>query len=58
MQQSPMKAQVGDFIKTDNGLRRVIKADRDSGYELEDGQALADSDICFDDVLLDSEVSG
>lgn len=51
-----MKAQVGDYIKTEKGPRMVIKLDPDNGYELEDGQALADSDITYGDVLLESEV--
>jgi uncharacterized ubiquitin-like protein YukD len=53
--QLSMKARVGDYIKTDNGPRRVVSADY-NGYALEDGQALADTDITNDDVLLESEV--
>ena len=53
-----MKAQVGDYIKTEAGLRRVTKVDERHGYELENGAALADSDITQDDVLLESEVMG
>lgn len=53
-----MKAQIGDYIKTENGPRRVVKADEFNGYELENGQALADSDVSLDDVLLESEVTG
>lgn len=52
-----MKAQVGDFIKTDNGPRRVVKADEDNGYELENGHVLAESDFSLEDVLLESEVT-
>jgi hypothetical protein len=47
-----MKAQIGDYIKTEKGPRLIIKADPDNGYELEDGQALADSDITYDDELI------
>lgn len=53
-----MRAIVGDYIKTEKGPRLVINADTNNGYELEDGQALADSDITSDDVLLESEVTG
>jgi hypothetical protein len=56
-QENIVKAQIGDYIKTENGLQRVVKADESNGYELDNGQVLADSDITIDDVLLESEVA-
>lgn len=52
-----MKAQVGDFIKTDDGPRRVVAANDERGYELENGRLLGDNDITVHDVLLESEVT-
>ncbi len=50
-----MKARVGDYLKTEHGPRRIVKADPENGYELENGHVLADTDITYDDVLLESE---
>lgn len=56
-----MKANVGDYVITESGPRRVVQIDGQpgdqlAGYELENGMLIFDSEITPDDVLLESEV--
>lgn len=52
-----MKAQVNDYIKTEDGPRRVTRADDDNHeYHLENGVVIDDADVDYDDILLESEV--
>lgn len=48
-----MKAAVGDYLKPD--LKKIVIVDEES-YVLEDGSIVSDSEISYDDVLLESEV--
>ena len=52
-----MKAQIGDYVRKDGGIVKVIGLDCDSGYLTEDGGCIADDELSLDDVLLESEVS-
>jgi hypothetical protein len=53
------KAQIGGFIKTKGVPRsaRVIATDGETGYVLETGEVIADAEIGFGDVLLESKVT-
>ena len=56
-----MKANVGDYLVTEAGPRRVVRiegkaGDPLAGYELENGARISDAEISYDDVLLESEV--
>ena len=54
----PIKAQVGDYIRIDGRVLRVVFVnDRDEQpeYELDDGRCLGNCDFSYDDVLLESE---
>jgi hypothetical protein len=55
----PIKAQVGDSIRIDGRVLRVVFVnDRDEQpeYELENGRCIGNRDFSYDDVLLESEV--
>ena len=55
----PIKAQVGDYIRIDGRVLRVVFVnDRDEQpeYELENGSCIGNRDFSYDDVLLESEV--
>ena len=55
----PIKAQVGDYIRIDGHVLRVVFVnDRDEQpeYELENGSCIGNRDFSYDDVLLESEV--
>lgn len=50
-----MKAQIGDYVRKDGGIVKVIGLDGESGYLTEDGGCIGDAELGWDDVLLESE---
>lgn len=55
-----LKAQIGDYIRIDDCVARVDAinrfSDTETEYLLDNGTAIDDRDVHFDDVLLESEV--
>lgn len=56
-----LKADVGDYVRTESGMQQVVRVDGSAGdplagYELANGSLIADVELSDDDVLLASEV--
>lgn len=54
-----MQAQIGDFIRYDGSVSKVINVYKPFGfevYELENGRFCAENDLTIEDILLESEV--